>query len=312
VIVDLNIPWLRSWVEVVDSRGFARAATRLHLSQPRVSAHVANLERALGCALIDRRARPLELTEAGKRLLPRARSILAAVDDTVSDMKSTASTSSGKLTIASFASASAAFLPSVLTDLRRANPLLQVGILDGDSHSIESALSDRRAAVALRPLRPDPTDPALIGRRLWREPFVLLAPPGHPILDRDAIRLEQIVRFPVITIGDPLADPLLGYEVLSAVHARGIAADMGFVSHQPTTLAAMVRAGHGIGLVNLLAASMVRTDGLEIRQVDSPHLHRDVAVWWHSARPLSRAAEAFIELVMSTGRPPGTLPLGPD
>jgi DNA-binding transcriptional LysR family regulator len=312
VIVDLNVPWLRSWVEVVDSRGFARAATRLHLSQPRVSAHVANLERALGCALIDRRARPLELTEAGKRLLPRARSILAAVDDTVSDMKSTASTSSGKLTIASFASASAAFLPSVLTDLRRANPLLQVGILDGDSHSIESALSDRRAAVALRPLRPDPTDPALIGRGLWREPFVLLAPPGHPILDRDAIRLEQIVRFPVITIGDPLADPLLGYEVLSAVHARGIAADMGFVSHQPTTLAAMVRAGHGIGLVNLLAASMVRTDGLEIRQVDSPHLHRDVAVWWHSARPLSRAAETFIELVMSTGRPPGTLPLGPD
>jgi len=312
VNVDLNLPWLRSWVEVVDSRGFARAATKLHLSQPRVSAHVANLERALGCALIDRRARPLELTEDGKRLLPRARSILAAVDDTISDMKSTASTCAGKLTVASFASASAAFLPSVLMDLRRANPLLQVGILDGDSQSIESALCERRAAVALRPLRPDPTDPALIGRGLWREPFVVLAPPGHPILDTDSISLEQIVRFPVITIGDPLADPLLGYEVLSAAHTRGIAADMGFVSHQPTTLAAMVRAGHGIGLINLLAASVVRTDGLEIRPVDSPHLHRDVAVWWHSTRPLSRAAEVFIDLVLSTGRPPGTFPLGTD
>jgi DNA-binding transcriptional LysR family regulator len=310
--VDLNLPWLRSWVEVVDSRGFARAATKLHLSQPRVSAHVASLERALGCALIDRRIRPLELTDEGKRLLPRARSILAAVDDTISDMKSSASTSAGKLTIASFASASAAFLPSVLTDLRRTNPLLQVGILDGDSQSIESALCDRRAAVGLRPLRPDPADPSLIGRGLWREPFVVLAPPAHPIFDKGAIRLEQVVRFPVITIGDPLADPLLGYEVLAAVHARGIAADMGLVSHQPTTLAAMVRAGHGIGLVNLLAASMVRTDGLEFREIDSPHLHRDVAVWWHSGRPLSRAAEAFIDLVLSKRRPAGTLPLSPD
>lgn len=309
--VDLNLPWLRSWVEVVDSRGFQRAATKLHLSQPRVSAHVANLERALGCALIDRRARPLELTEDGKRLLPRARSILAAVDDTISDMKSTASTCAGKLTVASFASASAVFLPSVLMDLRLANPLLQVGILDGDFQSIESALCERRASVALRPLRPEPTDPAMIGRPLWREPFVVLAPPRHPILDQDSIPLERIVTFPVITIGDPLGDPLLGYEALSVVHARGIAADMGFVSHQPTTLAAMVRAGHGIGLVNLLAASMVRTDGLEIRQVDSEYLHRDVAVWWHASRPLSRAAETFIDLVLSKDRPEGTLPSVP-
>lgn len=310
--MDLNLPWLRSWVEVVDSRGFARAATRLHLSQPRVSAHVASLERALGCPLIDRRARPLALTEEGKRLLPRARSILAAVDDTISDMKSTAPTSGGKLTIASFASASSAFLPSILMELRRANPLLQIGVLDGDVQSIESALCERRAAVALRPLRPDPADPALVGRSLWREPFVVLAPPGHPVLDSKAVRLEQIVRFPVITIGDPLADPILGCEALSAVHARGIAADMGFVSHQPTTLAAMVRAGHGIGLVNLLAATMVRTDGLEIRRVDSRHLHRDVAVWWHSGRPLSRAAQAFIDLVLTSDRPQGTLPLVAD
>src|SRR2546423_6920878 len=99
-MIDLNLPWLRSWVEVVDSGGFARAATRLHLSQPRVSAHVASLEGVLGCALIDRRARPLALTDQGKRLLPRARSILAAVDDTVSDMKSTATTCAGKLAIA--------------------------------------------------------------------------------------------------------------------------------------------------------------------------------------------------------------------
>jgi DNA-binding transcriptional LysR family regulator len=310
--VDLNLPWLRSWVEVVDSGGFARAATRLHLSQPRVSAHVASLERALGCALIDRRARPLALTDDGRRLLPKARSILAEVDDTVSDMRSTTTSFAGKLTIASFASASSAFLPSILMKLREANPLLQVGVLDGDFQTIESALCERQAAVALRPLRPDPADTALARRGLWREPFVVLAPVGHPILETVTVRLEQIARFPVITIGDPLGDPLLGYEALSAMHSSGIAATVGFVSHQPTTLAAMVRAGHGIGLVNLLGAEMVRIDGLEMRRVDSRHLRRDVALWWHSGRPLSRAAQAFIDLALSTALPDGTLPLVAD
>jgi len=310
--VDLNLPWLRSWIEVVDSGGFARAATRLHLSQPRVSAHVASLERTLGCALIDRRARPLALTDEGKRLLPKARSILAVVDDTVSDMQSTATTLAGKLTIASFASASSAFLPSILMRLRDANPLLQVAVLDGDFQTIESALCERRAAVALRPLRPDPADTALVRRGLWREPFVVLAPLGHPILETETVRLDQISRFPVITIGDPLDDPILGYEALAAMHSSGIAANVGFVSHQPTTLAAMVRAGHGIGLINLLGARMVRNDGLEMRLVDSRYLRRDVALWWHSGRPLSRASQAFIELALSSELPEGTLPIVPD
>ena len=297
---------------MVDSGGFARAATRLHLSQPRVSAHVASLERTLGCALIDRRARPLALTDEGKRLLPKARSILAVVDDTVSDMQSTATTLAGKLTIASFASASSAFLPSILMRLRDANPLLQVAVLDGDFQTIESALCERRAAVALRPLRPDPADTALVRRGLWREPFVVLAPLGHPILETETVRLDQISRFPVITIGDPLDDPILGYEALAAMHSSGIAANVGFVSHQPTTLAAMVRAGHGIGLINLLGARMVRNDGLEMRLVDSRYLRRDVALWWHSGRPLSRASQAFIELALSSELPEGTLPIVPD
>jgi DNA-binding transcriptional LysR family regulator len=45
--LDLELAWLRSWLEVVDSGGFARAADRSHLSQLRISAHVASLELAL-------------------------------------------------------------------------------------------------------------------------------------------------------------------------------------------------------------------------------------------------------------------------
>jgi DNA-binding transcriptional LysR family regulator len=310
--MDVELAWVRSWIEVVDSGGFARAAARLHVSQPRVSARVASLERALGCVLIERRIRPLTLTDEGKRFLPKARMIVAAVDDTVSDLRATAGTITGRLAVASFASASSEFLPGVLRKLRDANPLLELAVLDGDVQVIEDSLSERRAAVALRPLRPEPVDHALVSRGIWREPFVVLAPSGHPVLGHDSIRLEDVAAYPVITIGDPLGDPSLGYEAWSAMRSSRIEATAGIVSHQPTTLAAMVRGGHGIGLLNSLAGAMVRTDGLEVRQVTNRHLYRDVGLWWHAERPLSRAAQAFIDLVLAGDRPTGTLPIPRD
>ncbi|WP_425551157.1 LysR family transcriptional regulator [Actinoallomurus vinaceus] len=92
-MTDLELAWLRSWLEVVDSGGFARAAVRVHLSQPRISAHVASLEKALGCPRLparrhvrvrhrgaDRRHRHVErgrdcsaLRRHGSRLLPSGR-----------------------------------------------------------------------------------------------------------------------------------------------------------------------------------------------------------------------------------------------
>lgn len=306
----IELVWLKTWVDVVDTGSFARAAESIPLSQPRVSAHVANLERALGCTLIERRVRPLALTEDGRALLPKARAVLAAVDD-LAGHRHGHDPLSGLLKVASFASGSDAFLPQIVRQLREEHPELEVGILDGDVQSIETALSDRRVTVALRPLRPEPVDRGLTYVPLWREPFVVLLPTGHPLLEHDAVALEQLTSSRVITIGNPLLDSYLGYEAEAALHASYVEVPMGQVSQQPTTLAAMVRARLGIGVVNLLAARMVRQDGLESRPISDVHRYRDVGVWWHSERPLPRASKAFIDMVVAAPIPDGTVPVPP-
>jgi DNA-binding transcriptional LysR family regulator len=305
----LDLTWLRTWVEVVDVGGFARAAEQVHLSQPRVSAHIANLERELGCCLIERRVRPLTLTEEGKLLLPKARAVLAAADELVEARLAEQGVLSGSVKVASFASASAEFLPIVFAKLKSAHPQVELGVLDGDVNVIEAALSEHRVSVALRPLRPEPRDPRLAMRPLWREPFVALIPSGHPLLDEEKVSPDRLARERVITIGNPLADSLLGYEAQAALSTSSSDALFGTVSHQPTTLAAMVRAGHGIGVVNYLAAVMIRRDGLEVRHIDQLGMYRDVGIWWHSERPITRATRAFIGLVLQTPRPAGTSPI---
>ena len=307
----LDLMWLRTWVEVVDVGGFARAAEQVHLSQPRVSAHIANLERELGCCLIERRVRPLTLTDEGKLLLPKARAVLAAADELVTARLAEQGTVSGSVKVASFASASSEFLPQVFARLKSVHPQVELGVLDGDVNAIEAALAERRVSVALRPLRPEPRDRGLAMRPLWREPFVALIPRGHPLLDEEKVEPDHLARERVITIGNPLADSLLGYEGQAALGTSSPEVPLGTVSHQPTTLAAMVRAGHGVGVINYLAAMMIRRDGLEIRHIRGLNVYRDVGIWWHPERPVSRAIRAFMDLVLQTPRPEGTAPIPP-
>ncbi|WP_329359566.1 LysR family transcriptional regulator [Streptomyces sp. NBC_01483] len=307
----LELAWLRAWIEVVDAGGFTRAADKMHLSQPRVSAHIANLERELGCLLIERRIRPLTLTDDGRALLARARAVLAAADELVTARQTDLGNITGTVTVASFASGSSEFLPAVIAALQEAHPQIHVAVLDGDVSFIEAALSERRVSVALRPIRPEPHDHAFTMRPLWREPFVVLAPTGHPLLEKNEVDLGDFADQRVITIGDPLANTVVGYEAEVELSIKDLVAPYGTVAHQPTTLGAMVRAGHGLGIINYLGAVMIQREGMEMRPIRHLNRYRDVGIWWHSERPLGAAAQAFIRAVVQAPRPEGTTAVPP-
>src|SRR5829696_6581019 len=71
---------LRYWVAVAEERNITRAAERLHISQPALSAAVRQLERQLGVELLDRSDRVLAVTPAGMVLAEEGRALLASAD----------------------------------------------------------------------------------------------------------------------------------------------------------------------------------------------------------------------------------------
>jgi LysR family transcriptional regulator, cyn operon transcriptional activator len=73
----MNLRHLRAFATIADVGGFARAATRLHLSQPALSRQIHALEADLGVPLFDRIGRRVQLTSQGEDLLRRSRRLLA-------------------------------------------------------------------------------------------------------------------------------------------------------------------------------------------------------------------------------------------
>src|SRR5882762_2811503 len=129
----LQISWLRSFLAVADRGGFGAATLALHLSQSRVSAHIAALEHALGVTLFDRKARPICTTEAGELFRGHAISALTELQRGIEAARSTLDNLVAHVTIGSYPSVSSTYLPAVLQELQARHPGVTVGLSEGNA-----------------------------------------------------------------------------------------------------------------------------------------------------------------------------------
>lgn len=93
----LNMNQLRAFYEVIKAGGFARAARRLNVTQPAVTAQVRSLEELCGFKLIVRKGKTIYPTEEGKLIFQSVKNVFKAVDDSVSKNKENLSHLSSRL-----------------------------------------------------------------------------------------------------------------------------------------------------------------------------------------------------------------------
>ena len=300
----LQTVWLRTFLAVADSGGFGTATRTLHLSQSRVSAHIAALEHALGVTLFERKARPITTTRAGQLFAGHARAALLELQRGVDAARSTQDQLVGHLVVGSYPSVSSTYLPDVLHLLRSEYPGLTVELWEGTASTLEEAVINGTVDIAFRPTLPKIRDASVCHRVLWREDIVAVMRKADPLAQQRSVSLADIVSRPLI--GNPAgsAEDGGGFDLRRTLGEEVGNANIAYLTDQPTTLVALVRSVFGVGIINRLALQTATLDGLTVLTVDSATAYRDVALFWTRRRSDRAAVCAFLRAQERTPPPP--------
>jgi len=243
----MELRQLRSLVTLVDV-GFnvTQAAERLHLVQPAVSQHLKQLEEELGVRLFRRHGkRLLGLTEAGEKAVVYARNALSATRDIVAVGKDHVQEEHGVLRIGATHTQARYVLPPVIRHFATDYPSVSLEFHQGTpAQLIEMVLRDAvDLAVCTEGLG---QHAALTAIPCYRWNRCLIAPAGHPILQRKPITLEALCEFPVITY----VFGFTGRGNLSGAFAReGLRPRVVLGAADTDVIKTYVREGMGIGII---------------------------------------------------------------
>jgi DNA-binding transcriptional LysR family regulator len=239
---------LRYFVAAAEELNFSRAAVRAHVSQPALSRAIAELERALGAALFDRSRRNMQLTEAGRFALPRARRLLCDAATLVQQTKERFAAGRRQVRIGFMAPFADDVVAPAMRRLRAQQPRWRIALFE---------LSPR---AQLDRLRNHELDAALVGnleardrevfgvRRLASYPMAALLPQDHPLAKRKKLALAALASEPFVTLSDatfPERSALLREACALAGFTPTIGTETDSLAHMITTVAS----GEGVALI---------------------------------------------------------------
>jgi DNA-binding transcriptional LysR family regulator len=215
---------------VAEELSFARAAQRLHIVQPAVSQQIRRLERDLGVQLFDRTSRRVRLTAAGERLLPEARTVLAATDRTRQVAAELAGGGSLRL---GTSQGLGERLTEVLDELARTTPSLRVELVGAPAARRLAMVRSGQLDAAFVRAMPQVRHVELLP--LWDDPLVAALPATHPLAAHPTLDLLQLRDLP-LRLAPREDNPAFHDFVLAACATAGFQPELGpaFTNAQDT------------------------------------------------------------------------------
>jgi DNA-binding transcriptional LysR family regulator len=309
----MELRQLRAFVAVATEGHFGRAAARLNLTQPGLTLRIQALERELGAQLLARNAREVQLTPAGKVLLPHARSLIRVEDRALRELKDQADAVAGRLRLSYLSHGAVAFPGRLVAELRRRHPVAQIETTYGHSAlNIELLLEGAIDAAFVHPAFVGLAGAMVDGiavRLLSRDAVMLALPANHPLgrlepIPVKALRGEPLVAFPSTAFqGFPAK--------LERWLARHTGAEPNVVMREPPdqALEAVARSTSLISFANSSRIASTPVPGVVYRRM-TPELVIDfgIAYWRDDESPMLANLLSLVDEMAPDE--PGALPKG--
>ncbi|WP_215454479.1 LysR family transcriptional regulator [Streptomyces sp. ATCC 21386] len=274
---EIPLAQLHAFVVLAEELHFGHAATRLGIAQPPLSQQIRRLEDKVGHALFSRDPGRINLTPAGRELLPAARHALTHLAEGLAAARQVGSGRAGRLRIGFAASLALTVLPSLLRTFRERFPAVHLDIQEMTTAPQLVALRERAIDIGL--LREPPAHDAELGfETVLAEPFVAVLPVSHPLAAQRAVQVEQLAACPFVLLPRAVGPPLYD-QIVDLCIAAGFTPQVTQHAVEWQTVCALVETGLGVSLAPE-SIRRIRLKGVAFRKIEPNTARTRVAVAW--------------------------------
>ena len=290
----MELRHLRYFIAVAEEGSFLTAAQRrLNTSQPSLSRQIRDLENEVGVQLLERQARGVKLTAAGRVFLDHARLALLQVEAAADGARRTAEPQRPVLSMGFLVGLEVTWLPHLLRILREEAPEVEITLCTQSSPELALALMRGRLDVAF--LRPEKESAGVIFKTLAKEPLIAVLPADHRLASRKRIRPQDLAR--EVYVSSARTSPVLQAVIDDYATKVGITLKAKYEGENISSAMSLVASTGGISLVPLYAQNMLAPN-VVARAIEGGMPVVDLALGYNQAnsspllqRLLSRADE---------------------
>lgn len=290
--MNITLKQLRAFISVAKYQHFTMASQQLHISQSALSGLIKELETTLGFQLFERSTRQLTLSAMGEQLLPKAQRIINELSAFESEVITLNNLEQGQVRIAVSQQFSASTMPILIAKFKKIYPNIQITLIDCSVEAVISQVQNMEVDFGLGAERAFDDD--ISATFLFELPFYVVMPTNHPLATQAEIRWEQLLNEPIISLQGPFTQLLL--QELPANIANFMSKPAYQVNFLPTALG-LTREGLGLTLCLSYASDRVKRQGLIMRPLIEPTIHRKFFLYQRHNRTLSPAMTAFYQFV---------------
>jgi LysR family transcriptional regulator, hydrogen peroxide-inducible genes activator len=290
-MMNLTLRQLRYFDALQRHGHFGRAAEACSISQPALSMQIKELEEALGAVLLERGARQVRLTKFGEEVVQRARDILRAVDELADFARASRDQLAGRLRIGMIPTIAPYLLPTVIGNLTRMHPELDIHVRETLTQKLIQELSEGRldAAIVALPV----SEPSLTEVALFAEDFLLVRPradEGTPVPSSEMLREMRLL---LLEEGHCFREQALSFCGMQSAPPRET-----LDANSLSTLVQMVSSGIGVTLIPEMALAVeTRSASVSVARFEKPPPSRTIGMIWRKTTPLARQLEQISDVI---------------
>jgi len=288
---NVTLKQLRYFEALATHGHFGRAADASAISQPALSQQIKELEVSLGSALFERGSRQISLTHLGEEFSARVREILRSVDELGDLARASRDQLAGRLRIGVIPTIGPYLLPTIIGDLSRAHPELDIHIRETLTPTLIEELREGRIDTAIVAL--PVSEPSFTEVALFAEDFVLVRPIAEGGAPTPSAKSLSDMRLLLLEEGHCFRDQALSFCKLDTGPVREM-----LDASSLSTLVQMVGAGIGVTLIPEMAVSVeTRSAAVSLARFNAPPPSRTIGMVWRKTSPLARQLTEISEVV---------------